>query len=322
MDDTQKDAFLHDLYFVKHNFVGRDKLFYLVSVTLNNKEISRRYISTWLGKQTVNQLYSQKKKETSIRPIITKNVGSMLQMDLIDFSNKPSEEGFRYILNCIDTFSRRVWLEPIYFKTTLAVIPKMNDIIHEIQNDGHSIKIIQSDNGNEFKIVFGNGIKHIFSKPHSPTEQGLVERSNGIIKRILNKYIYHEKVDWNADIILEVENIYNNTVNRNLGKTPDEIYALDEDEQKVQHTLQIKKKGQGYKEINTLLKVNDKVRLLIPTGKIKSKGQPVYSTEIYTIRNVIKGNAERFTIPRYGLSDSTDIKVKGNFPLSKLLLIS
>ena len=75
MKDTQQDEFLHDLY-----FVGRDKLFYLVSVTLHNKNISRRFIATWLGKQTVNQLYSQKKKETSIRPIITKKVGKCFKL--------------------------------------------------------------------------------------------------------------------------------------------------------------------------------------------------------------------------------------------------
>ena len=44
LTDEQKDAFLKKLYYDEKNFVGRDKLYYLVSKTLGNKEITRRYL--------------------------------------------------------------------------------------------------------------------------------------------------------------------------------------------------------------------------------------------------------------------------------------
>ena len=86
----------------------------------------------WLSHQTVHQLYTPRKPETDIRPIITNRVGSMLQMDLIDFSNKPSNN-FRYILNVIDVFSRKIILNEIKNKTVASVIPALDNIVQEIQ---------------------------------------------------------------------------------------------------------------------------------------------------------------------------------------------
>jgi transposase InsO family protein len=205
MNNTEKDVFLHNLYYNEKYLVGRDLLFYKVSKTLGVKDISRRYIARWLAKQTVNQVYTNKKKPTNIRPIITSRPGAMLQMDLIDYSKKP-QEGFKYILNVIDTFSRKVWLEPLKRKTIAAVIPQLNSIVQDIQKD-YTIKVIQSDNGGEFNIAFPN-ITHIQSQPHTPQQNALVERSNGTVKKILNKLLFAGKIKkWDEDILLQVENV-------------------------------------------------------------------------------------------------------------------
>ena len=134
MNDKQKDEFLHNLYYVKRMAVGRDSLFYYIRNTLKNTDISRRYIAAFLAKQEAHQLNTQRKNATNIRPIITNRPGAMLQMDLIDFSNKPSN-GYRYILNVIDTFSRKIWLNEIRRKDIKSVIPALNNIIQDIQKD-------------------------------------------------------------------------------------------------------------------------------------------------------------------------------------------
>ena len=134
MDEEQKDEFLHDLYYNKKFAKGRDAMFFHISKTLNNKDISRRYIAKWLSKQEAHQLHTQRKPQTNIRPIITNRPGSLLQMDLIDFSNKPSNK-YYYILTVIDTFSRKIWLNEIRNKTIKDVIPALNNIIQDIQKD-------------------------------------------------------------------------------------------------------------------------------------------------------------------------------------------
>ena len=61
-------------------------------------------------------------------------------------------------------------------------------------------------------------------------------------------------------------------------------------------------KAKSYKEIATILKLGDKVRIVVPVLKIKKNGLPTYSKEIYTVSKVIRGNAKNFTIPRYKLT--------------------
>ena len=140
MDDKEKDEFLYDLYYNKKFMTGRDSMFNYVRNTLKNTQISRRYIAAFLAKQETHQLNTQRKNATNIRPIITNRVASMLQMDLIDFSNKPSN-GYRYILNVIDTFSRKIWLNEIRKKDIKSVIPALNNIVQDIQKD-HKINTI------------------------------------------------------------------------------------------------------------------------------------------------------------------------------------
>ena len=325
--NKEKDDFLKDLYYNKNYLLGRDKLFFHISKTLGRKDISRRYIAGWLMKQEVNQLYSQKKKPTSIRPIITSRPGSMLQIDLIDYSKKPSTEGFKYILNVIDVFSKKIWLQGIYEKSIKSVIPELNYIVKEIQKD-YVIQVIQSDNGGEFNIKFPN-IKHIQSAPYTPQAQAYVERSNGTVKKILNKLLFNisqkngedaDDVLWDDDMLLKIEDIYNETLQRSIGMSPDEAYKLTEEQQAELYSKQKNGKAKSYKEIDTLLSLGDTVRLLIPLGKTKTKGQPTYSRELYKIIKVIPGNPKTFTIPRYKISRDGN-NLPGNYPLSKLLHI-
>jgi hypothetical protein len=76
MTDADKDAFLKDLYYVKHRMQGRDAIFNHVKTV--NKNISRRYIMGWLMKQKVHQMYSNRQVTTNIRPSISNRAGALL----------------------------------------------------------------------------------------------------------------------------------------------------------------------------------------------------------------------------------------------------
>jgi hypothetical protein len=75
----------------------------------------------------------------------------------------------------------------------------------------------------------------------------------------------------------------------------------------------------SYKQVDTVLKLGDTVRV-VEQFKIKSKGQPLYSMELFNISKVIKGNGIS-TIPRYQIKDKKGKRVQGNYPISKLLFI-
>lgn len=320
--NKQKDNFLHNLYYEKKFFVGRDKLWDYTYNTLDRKDISRRYIAGWLAHQPVNQLYTQRKKETSIRPIVSKQQGALLQLDLQDFSKNKSKTGDSYVLNVIDVFSRKCWLAPIRYKAQDNVLRALNPILEEIQKD-HKISIIKTDRGKEFDIEFYNNIKHLKGIAYVPQGQGHVERSNRSLKTILFKILFEKKLKWTKEDIKVVEDVYNNTINRVIKMTPNEAYVIqgkDKDDLiERQNTSNAKK----YKEVDKVLELGNRVRLVIEKDNplIKKKGLPIWSKEIYTISKVIKGNAKTFSINRYKLTGEKGEVLNGTFPLSKLLLI-
>ena len=133
--------------------------------------------------------------------------------------------------------------------------------------------------------------------------------------------MYEKKTKQWQPLLNDVEEVYNATLNRTIGMSPDEAYYLDKESQAELHSKVKNSKARSYKEIDTVLKVGDRVRIVVPALKIKKKGLPTYSTEIYTVTKVIKGNAKNFTIPRYKLTSSDDILQKNTFPISKLLVL-
>jgi hypothetical protein len=325
--DTGKNAYLHNLYFgPEHRAQGRDSLFQYISKQEGIKTISRRFIAKFLAANTTQQLFTAKKKTTSIRPILASKI-SIFQIDLIDFQKKPSVGNYRYVFNCIDIVSRKCWLVPLKTKTNVAVNRALKVVIDDIQKN-YTVKAIMSDRGNEFKNideVFPDNvipIKHVESRAYTAASNSVIERSNKTVKALLWRILYsdHSK-DWRKYLPV-IEETYNTSLNRMTGKTPDEVYFnTTAQEKKELYDTQLAKKRMGYKEILTVLKVGDHVRLVTPKEKYKTKGKPLWSTEIYTIVKVIPANKLKTTIPRYKIADSKGVLEHNTLPLSKLLFI-
>ena len=118
----------------------------------------------------------------------------------------------------------------------------------------------------------------------------------------------------------DVEEVYNSSYNRNLKDSPDNIYNLDTNQQAKQHEHQKNIKAKGYKEISTVLKVGDTVRIVLEKKGLKKTGIN-WTRELYKIHKVIPGNKDKSTIPRYKVISEDGKLERNTFPLSKLLLI-
>ena len=218
--------FLKDLIYEKKVFLGRDRLFKYILEKYPEQNISRRAIADYQSKQPVYQVFRQRKAPTSTRPTVSTKVNSIIQIDLIDYSNQPQKR-FKYILNIIDVLSRKVWLIPITNKTAKIVESKLKPLIEK-----YHFKVICSDNGLEFSIDFAKlGVKHIKGQSYTPQQQSIVERSNGSIKSLLKKSMYHDKsYNW-LKFLPIVEEIYNDSINRSTGKTPNQVFESNETDQ-------------------------------------------------------------------------------------------
>jgi hypothetical protein len=89
---------------------------------------------------------------------------------------------------------------------------------------GHPLELV-SDQGKHFlndvihNITSRYSIKHRKTTPYNPKANGLTERANGIIGKILNKMVYAHKTDWDRKLPSAVH-AYNTSGKRTTGKSP------------------------------------------------------------------------------------------------------
>ena len=81
-----------------------------------------------------------------VKPILTNNVMSRGQVDLIDMQSQPDED-YKFILNYQDHFSKFCVLRPLKQKSACSVAKVLVDIFSLMGPPA----ILQSDNGREFK---------------------------------------------------------------------------------------------------------------------------------------------------------------------------
>jgi transposase InsO family protein len=128
------------------------------------------------GKQ-VGAHHPHKNIMTTDRPL------ELLHMDLFDPIIYISIDGSKYCLVIVDDYSRFTWV--FFLQEKSQTQETLKGFLRRAQNEfGLRIKKIRSDNGTEFKIsqiegfLEDEGIKHEFSSPCTPQQNGVVDRKN------------------------------------------------------------------------------------------------------------------------------------------------
>ena len=81
------------------------------------------------------------------RKTYSKGPGDLFQIDLADLVNISSHnDGYRYLLTCIDVFTKRAWAVPTKTKSGREV----SRAFEKILTDGYKPSMVQSDKGTEF----------------------------------------------------------------------------------------------------------------------------------------------------------------------------
>jgi transposase InsO family protein len=128
------------------------------------------------GKQ-VGAHHPHKNIMTTDRPL------ELLHMDLFDSITYISIGGSKYCLVIVDDYSCFTWV--FFLQEKSQTQETLKGFLRRAQNEfGLRIKKIRSDNGTKFKnsqiegFLEDEGIKHDFSSPYTPQQNGVVERKN------------------------------------------------------------------------------------------------------------------------------------------------
>jgi len=240
--------------------------------------IKRSDVSDFLKTQKIPQLTDVFKHRTN-KPILANYPNEIWCCDLIDMTTVyQNNKGFQFIFSVIDVFSRYIFLEPSKNRDSTSISKCLDKII---RREGIKPKYIICDNGSEFEGDFEayckeHDITIRRNRAYSPQSNGIVERSNQEIRKLLRSIMLdNESTNW-VDNLRKVEDYKNNTFTSAIKNIPSKIWndksepisfdigqASDEQLQQMyarQAILKnVKKQMNEFKESE--LDVGDKVRV-------------------------------------------------------------
>ena len=294
---------LQDLYYKKQLTFGRDKLFHYIRQNHEDVKVSRRQVWDWLKSQEIHQLNNKHQKAKNIKSTLLKTPHRILAIDLVDLQNF-ERNGYNYLFNGVDLFSRYVYSIPMKTKTDKSALEAFKKI-HKMIPD---LKAIRSDNGSEFiSIIFkkylkDNDIKQVLSSAGNPQSNGSIERLNQTLKYLLQKQIQMDmNYNWVKNIPILVDNI-NKTYHTQIKTTPQAVEDKIDNKEYIEEQHEIQKTNKRNNSSIQKFKVGDRVRIHEPSEKFKSLK---WSKEIYKVEQVYKPKKE-YSVFEYtveGLSD-------------------
>ena len=143
------DEYLASVYYDPKRsgwFAGVDRLY--KNVKKEGKfNISRTKIKDWLMKQDAYTLHKLIRRHFKRNRVIVDGIDQQWQMDLADMqSMQKFNDGYRYLLVCIDVFSKYAWVVPLKNKTD----PLLVEAFKIILASGRKPEKIIADQGTEF----------------------------------------------------------------------------------------------------------------------------------------------------------------------------
>ena len=218
----------------------------------------------------------------------------LADMRLLSRQNK----GIKYLLCAIDLFSKYAFVVPLKDKRGVSIVEGFKEIVNKSGRQPYKVWV---DQGDEFyNKVFGNWLKDEGIEMYSTYNEGksvVVERFIRTLKNKLYKHMTSVAKDVYWNILDDIVEKYNDTVNRSIGIKPKDVGSDDE----AAYVEESNKKDARFS-------VGDRVRIS-KFKNIFAKGYtPNWSKEIFVVSRV------KNTLPwAYELKDLNGEEIIGSF---------
>ena len=184
----------------------------------------RATVEKWAPGQLPYSLHKPIRKKFTTRAYRVAGEDELWQMDLLEMIPYATiNKGYRYILVCIDVFSRFARALPCKSKTGEEVAERIVEMFTEV-----SPRSVQTDKGKEF---YNKHVQKVFDKlninhytVNSQFKAAIVERFNRTLREKLNRYFTHTGEKKWVDMLPTIISTYNKTKHRGIfNKTPESI---------------------------------------------------------------------------------------------------
>lgn len=283
------DNIINEVY-EKSNYPGAGRLYKYVKNEYPESKISMTKIKQFLETRVEKQLYKQTKKKLIKKQgkIFATFKNEKWQIDIFVFDHYAKQNNnYKYILACIDIFSRKAFAEPMKTNNSVDCIAAFKRIL---QKDVPFS--IVSDHDSSFlssgfqKLILDHDIIYNVNTLHDHNALGIIDNFAKTLKQILvEKMKRNKNLKW-LDIFENTINDYNKLPHSSLYNTAPIDVDKKPNIQKI-YNLNIEKAKTNVVESD--LVIGNKVRIRI-SGLFSKASDQQFSDEIYIVKKVNFGN--------------------------------
>ena len=261
-------------------------------------------MASW-NEELAEELHKPVRHKFTRRNVLINGIDDVWSCDLVEMQEWSKEnEGYRYMLNVIDVFSKYAWSIPLKDKRAKTVLDAFEKIVSESKRKPKHIWV---DEGKEFynkyidEVTTENDI--VRYSTHGEHKSAVVERFNRTLKTNMWKRFTAENTRNWINMLDKLLRDYNNKVHSTIKMTPVKA-SLKENEVTVWNNINRNVKLATNKE---LFQIGDTVRISRTKGIFEKGYLPNWSEELFTIFEVKKSNP-----PTYNLKDTLGEVISGS----------
>lgn len=257
--------------------------------------------------ELARELHKPVIKRFKTRKVITKGIDDIWEADLLVMSQYSKQnQGFKYILNVIDCFSKYAWGVALKTKTGKEVSEAFESILKS--NGGRKPRLLHVDQGKEFvNATFKKVLKKYDIEMYhtlSEVKAGMVERFNRTVNEKLKLHFeMNQNHKW-KQLLPRIFKEYNEKdIHRTIGTTPSRVTKKNEN--KIYERMYSLK---NFKLPTPTLQVGDRVRITCKKAIFSNKYGRKWTTEIFLISKI------HYTIPiTYSITALDGEEILGKF---------
>ena len=270
-------------------------------------------------------LHREFKRPKYFNPYFSYYPRQQIQCDLIDVQALAKyNDGIKYLLVCIDIFTRKAWVRALKTKHGQVNSDALNSILSEM--DPIFPKTIQFDRGTEFLNRFVKALlqeKNIQTiLPSSENKAAYAERFNKTLQHLIYSHITNQQNYRYIDVLQDLVKTYNSRPHRghNNKLSPNEAELHDNID--IIRNLQMERRNETIlkgRKMKPKFKVGDKVRIYLEKKTFDRSYHQKFSLELFKVVEIL----HRMPVPTYTLQsmNNNDIIV-GGFYANELQLVS
>jgi len=270
-------------------------------------QVSRTKVRNFLADELAYALHKPARRHYKRNKTYVSGIDAQWQADLVDVQDKSKRNGgFRYLITCIDIFSKFAWVIPIKDKSAKSMVEGFKRLFKESR--GRKPKRLQTDKGSEFvckpvqALMKRKGI-HFFVS-NSDMKAAVVERFNKTLKTPMWTYFTDKNTTRYVDVLKEFVSSYNSSVHSSIGMAPKSVRPA--------HENTIWKRLYGDGAAAPLKRKDIQAGELVRISKVKrtfEKGYlPNWSKETFHVAKTMRQPEALFEI-----HDKEGEEVRGNF---------